>query len=57
GGDATRLKRLAVRFTKPVRPDQTLTTQIWSAGPGAHAYETTVGDTVVIKDGLAEIEG
>jgi acyl dehydratase len=50
-----RLKRLAVRFAKPVLPGQDLSTTIWSAGDGRFAYETTVNDAVVIKDGLAEV--
>jgi acyl dehydratase len=50
-GRTERLKRLAVRFSKPVLPGQDITTRIW---PG-YAFETTAGDTVVIKDGLAEI--
>ncbi len=59
-GDSTRLKRLAVRFSRPVLPGQTITTRIWKAGEdGAntiYGYETTndAGE-VVIKDGLAEV--
>ena len=57
--DPTRLKRLAVRFSKTAQPKQAITTRIWNVGErgerGAYAYETTSdsGD-VVIKDGLAE---
>jgi acyl dehydratase len=54
-GQTGRLRRLAVRFAKPVLPGQDLSTSIWAAGDGRYAYETTVGDTVVIKDGLAEV--
>ncbi|MFE5566136.1 MULTISPECIES: MaoC/PaaZ C-terminal domain-containing protein [Amycolatopsis] len=54
GSDVDRLKRFAVRFAKPVLPGQDLTTRIWRAGAGSYAFETTVGETVVIKDGLAE---
>ena len=60
GGDSTRLKRLAVRFSRPVLPGQTITTRIWDAGEAggnrAYGFETTneSGD-VVIKDGLAEV--
>ncbi|EME53153.1 MaoC/PaaZ C-terminal domain-containing protein [Amycolatopsis decaplanina] len=54
GSDVDGLKRLAVRFAKPVLPGQDLTTHIWRAGAGSYAFETTVGETVVIKDGLAE---
>jgi acyl dehydratase len=54
--DPARLRRLAVRFSKPVRPGQTITTRIWSTGEGAYAFETTADDgAVVIKDGLAEV--
>jgi acyl dehydratase len=50
--DPRRLKRLAVRFAKPVQPGQTITTRIW---PG-YAFETESDDgSVVIKDGLAEV--
>jgi acyl dehydratase len=58
--DPTRLKRLAVRFSKVAFPEQTVTTRLWNAGEDdgrtAYAFETTSdsGD-VVIKDGLAEI--
>ncbi|OXM49293.1 MaoC/PaaZ C-terminal domain-containing protein [Amycolatopsis alba] len=54
GSDVDKLKRFAVRFAKPVLPGQDLTTHIWRAGAGSYAFETTVGETVVIKDGLAE---
>jgi acyl dehydratase len=58
--DPTRLRRLAVRFSKIALPEQTITTRFWDAGEGegrrAFAYETEseAGD-VVIKDGRAEI--
>ena len=32
GGDPARVKRLSVRFSKPVLMGQTVTTQLWSAG-------------------------
>jgi acyl dehydratase len=54
--DPARLQRLAVRFAKPIQPEQTITTRIWSAGDGAYAYETESDQgAVVIKDGLAQI--
>ncbi|WP_409464853.1 MaoC/PaaZ C-terminal domain-containing protein [Amycolatopsis sp. GA6-003] len=59
GSDTSRLKRLAVRFAKPVLPGQDITTRVWKAGSAdgvtSYAYETTVGETVVLKDGLAEL--
>jgi acyl dehydratase len=58
--EPSRLKRLAVRFSKPCRPGDTITTRIWDAGMGdgrrVLAYETTSDSgSVAIKDGLAEI--
>lgn len=53
--DVTRLRRLAVRFAKPVLPGQDLSTTFWRADASTYAYETTAADAVVIKDGLAEI--
>jgi acyl dehydratase len=50
--DPTRLRRLAVRFAKPVQPGQTITTRIW---PG-YSFQTESDDgSVVINDGLAEV--
>jgi acyl dehydratase len=62
GGDTARLKRLAVRFSRPVLPGQEITTSFWklgeSGGVTSYGFETRndAGD-VVIKDGLAEISG
>lgn len=57
GGDVSRLRRLAVRFAKPVLPGQDIETTVWRASErdGAYAFETRVGDTVVLSDGLAVI--
>lgn len=60
GGDPTRLKRLRVRFSRPVLPGQTITTKVWAdAGkPGrkSFAFETfNPGGHAVIKGGIAEI--
>jgi len=56
--DSAGLKRLAVRFAKPVLPGQEIVTRAWrtsaDGGASSYAYETTVGDDVVIRDGLAE---
>ncbi|HVY09546.1 MAG TPA: MaoC/PaaZ C-terminal domain-containing protein [Mycobacteriales bacterium] len=56
-GRTDRLRRLAVRFSKPVIPGQDIETAFHTAGSSAgttsYAYETRVGDDVVIKDGLA----
>ncbi len=61
-GDTARLKRLAVRFSRPNLPGQTLTTRIWEvldppAGRRAFAFESeNSGGDVSIKDGLAEVQ-
>jgi acyl dehydratase len=60
GGDPTRLKRLHVRFTKPVLPGQTITTKVWRDGERASrslfGYETWNPDgQAVIKSGIAEV--
>lgn len=54
-GDVARLRRLAVRFAKPVLPGQDIHTRVWDAGEGTYGFETTVGETVVLRDGLVEI--
>lgn len=57
GGDATRLRRLAVRFAKPVLPGQNIHTRVWRAQGSEYMFETSVGEDVVLRDGLAVIEG
>jgi acyl dehydratase len=68
-GDPLRLKRLAVRFSRPVFPGDTITTKVWpsadfvgllpsadSDGLRTYAYETCNADgLVVIRDGLARV--
>lgn len=58
--DPVRLKRLKVRFSKPVLPGQKITTRFWKAGTeqgnDVYEFETTNEEGVaVIKDGIAEI--
>ena len=60
GGDPSRLKRLAVRFSRPVLPGQAITTTFWAAGEvngnQVFGFETRNDQgEVVIKDGLAEV--
>jgi acyl dehydratase len=59
-GDPRRLKRLRVRFSRPVFPGQTITTAIWPLpdrdGVKVYAYETENPEgRAVLKDGIAEI--
>jgi acyl dehydratase len=59
--DAGRLRRLAVRFSKPVLPGQEIRTRAWErqrAGDAtAYAFETTAEGAVVLRDGLAVLAG
>jgi acyl dehydratase len=55
GEDAARLKRLAVRFSKPVLPGQDIHTRVWETGPVTYGFETDVEGTPVLRDGLAEL--
>ena len=60
GGDPARLKRLHVRFSRPVLPGQTITTRVWPDGEKnsrkVYAYETfNPAGQAVIKGGIAEV--
>jgi acyl dehydratase len=53
---AADLSRLAVRFSRPVRPGDTLTTRIWRLDEEALAFEALDGEgQVVLRDGRAEL--
>lgn len=54
--DASRLRKLNVRFASPVYPGETLRTEVWNDGPGKAAFRVKVveRDLVVINNGLAE---
>jgi acyl dehydratase len=61
-GDPVSLKRLRVRFTRPVLPGQIITTKVWPDSERAarklFAFETFNPDgRAVIKGGLAEVAG
>ncbi|HLA23866.1 MAG TPA: MaoC/PaaZ C-terminal domain-containing protein [bacterium] len=60
GDDSTRLRRLAVRFARPVRPGERLTTLIWrldgQGGSGIYGFETrTESGAPVLTHGRAEV--
>ena len=56
GGDPAKLKRLRVRFAKPVYPGETLTAFGWQVEPHLVGFEVKNGDGVaVLKDGVAEL--
>jgi acyl dehydratase len=60
GGDATKVKAIAARFTAPVFPGETLTTSIWRTGPGRAVFRTEAANPdgsnarLVLEDGAAE---
>jgi acyl dehydratase len=54
--DPSAVRRLAVRFSAPVFPNDELTTRVWELGDGSYGFEATCGlDRIVLKDGRAEI--
>ncbi len=60
GGDPGKLKRLRVRFSRPVLPGQVITTRVWPEGEGKDrkifALETFNPEgRAVIRGGLAEV--
>ena len=56
GGDPTRVKRVAVRFSRPVLPGQELTTKFWRTGDNSYGFETyNSKGSAVIKGGVVEV--
>ena len=59
GGDSTRLRRFAARFSNPVflLPDEAITTTLWKLdGSGRYGFQSTnVAGRTVIAHGLAEV--
>jgi acyl dehydratase len=54
--DPRALCRLAVRFSAPLFPGDTLTTSVWGLGEGIYGFVAAGSDgTPVIKDGRAEL--
>jgi acyl dehydratase len=53
--DATRMKRLDVRFTSPVYPGDSITTDIWKQGDGKTSFRARVAerDVLIINNGYA----
>jgi acyl dehydratase len=60
GGDATKVRAIAARFTSPVFPGETLTTSIWRSEPGRAVFRTEAANPdgsaarLVLEDGVAE---
>ncbi|MDQ3958336.1 MAG: MaoC family dehydratase N-terminal domain-containing protein [Actinomycetota bacterium] len=60
GGDPTKIARIGVRLSKPVRPGQELTTRFWNQAGGAdvttYGFETYNPDgAAVVKNGIVEV--
>ena len=52
GGDANRFKHIEGRFASPVFPGEALTIKMWETGKGEAVFTTSVGDRLVIDQGL-----
>ena len=56
--DPARFRRLAVRFSAPLFPGDTVKTRIWDLGDGAFGFDAVSGQgATVVKDGRAELDG
>jgi acyl dehydratase len=54
--DPARIERLAVRFSAPLFPGDSLTTRVWALGSGSYGFEAVSGQgATVVKDGRALI--
>jgi acyl dehydratase len=51
----SRVRRLAVRFSAPLFPGETLTTHVWRTDGGAAFESVNSSGTPVLKDGLVEL--
>lgn len=56
--DPTRMKRMDVRFSRPVYPGETIRTEIWHEGAGRAAFRaySVERETMVLNNGLVEFE-
>jgi len=52
GGDPARFHHIEGRFSSPVIPGEALTVSVWQTGSGEAVFTTSVGDRVVIDQGL-----
>ena len=52
GGDSSRFKHIEGRFASPVLPGEALTIKMWETSKGEAVFTTSVGDRVVIDQGL-----
>jgi acyl dehydratase len=52
GGDPAHFHHIEGRFSSPVIPGEALTISMWNTAPGEAVFTTSVGDRVVIDQGL-----
>jgi acyl dehydratase len=52
--DVTRFGHIEGRFSSPVMPGDALTVRMWTIEPGRTLFTTSVGDRVVIDQGLVQ---
>jgi acyl dehydratase len=52
GDDVTKFRHIEGRFSSPVLPGDALTVRIWKTGAGEAVFTTSVGERVVIDQGL-----
>jgi len=52
GSDPARFHHIEARFASPVIPGDTLTVRMWRLGDGETVFTTSVGDRIVIDQGL-----
>ena len=54
--DASRFTHVEGRFASPVIPGESLTVSIWNTGTGEAVFTTSVGDRVVLDQGLVRFK-
>jgi acyl dehydratase len=54
--DSDRFRHMEARFASPVLPGESLTVRMWVTAPGEAVFTTSVGDRVVIDQGLCRFE-
>ena len=54
--DASRFTHIEGRFASPVIPGESLTVSIWNTGAGEAVFTTSVGDRVVLDQGLVRFK-
>ena len=57
GGESANFQHIAGRFASPVIPGEALTVRAWVTGDGEAVFTTSVGDRIVIDQGLLRFAG